>query len=482
MSLHTPQLPRLRNYIGKSFQSCQETDLAILNPSDGKVLGFQASSTREAMNEALTFAERCHKSKVWFALGAQRADYLLAIAKNIEAHTEELALLEALNTGVLYKQTQQLMRLLPLIFKAAAHQVLAHPDCQILPGKSPIELWHKPWGPALCLAPWNSPAPISAHKIASALAAGAPVILKPSEYTPFSSQRLFEIIAMCDLPAGVIQLLHGSGLEGSYLAADKRIKAVSFTGGLKGGQALSQVCQHAMKPLQLELGGHNPFVILPDANLNESLDGLLAGLTTLNGQWCRAIGRIFVPDTMKQRLIDGFLERLQNFVLGPALDPHSMMGPLIHRQHKQHIQQLILEKQSLGGLLIGLPESDPYSGCYLSPKLITDLNPQLDQSEIFGPVACLHTYRQVDELVPLVNDSPFGLAAYIYGSDTEFMFKLAQDFEVGSTKINCVSMTSLSPEAPRSAWGMSGLGDEGNFETFRFFQGSTVIGSVAKNS
>lgn len=473
-----PNLPKLRNFIAGEFCTAQESDVAILNPSDSSWLAYQAGCSSIELERAVQVAEKCHKSATWSARGEGRAEVLLAIADSLQAHTEELAQIEALNTGVVIKQTRFLMKLLPFIFKAAAEQVLRHPDKQVLAEKGPVELWHKPWGPAVCLAPWNSPAPIGAHKLASALAAGAPVILKPSEFTPFTTQRLFELIASCGLPAGAVQLVHGTSREGAQLVSDSRIKAVSFTGGLQGGKKIAEVCARELKPVQLELGGHNPFVVLPDAPLEDVLDGIMAGLTTLNGQWCRAIGRIFVHESMQQDVLDGFVQRLQQLHVGPALAEYSMMGPLIHRQHKNHLQRAILDYQSQGARVVGGPLADGDEGCYFRPKLITNLDRALDRFEIFGPVATFHTYQRKEDLIPFVNDSLFGLAAYIYGSDHEFMYKMAREFNVGSTKINGVTITSLSPDAPRAAWAWSGVGEEGNFETFRFFQGSRVIGAL----
>ena len=472
--------PVLRNYIGNEFVEPLWREQSLVNPSDGAVLGQQAGSTNEAIQAALRCAEACHKSGDWFSLGKGRADVLMKIADQVSLHVDELALLEALSSGVILRQTKSLIGLLPLIFRAAAAQLLQHPDCEKLGTSQAIQVWRKPWGPALCLAPWNSPAPIGAHKLASALAAGAPAILKPSEFTPFTSQRLFEIIASCGLPRGAAQLVHGAGLEGATLAADRRIKAVSFTGGLKSGQAVGQICMQQLKPVQLELGGHNPFIILPDADLKRVIDGLVAGLTTLNGQWCRAIGRIFVPTAMKATVIDAFLHRVESLRITAATDPAADMGPLVSRQHLDHVHATIGRLESLGAKRHRSTTVLPGAGTFFAPELLSELSLEADDTEIFGPVAVVHSYDDVQGLSDRVNDTKFGLAAYIYGSDEGLMYKLAQSLDVGSTKLNGVTMTSLSPNAPRAAWGVSGLGEEGAFETFRFFQGSSVIGKVSQ--
>jgi phenylacetaldehyde dehydrogenase len=470
--------PALRHFIGNEFREAETRPQVLFNPSDQSPLGNQAGASPRDIDAALRCAESCHRSGDWSGLGAKRADFLDQIASRLEPEVDALALLESANTGVVLSHTRMLLGLLPAIFRGAAEQVRRHPDRELLDARRPVELWHKPWGPALCLAPWNSPAPIGAHKLASALAAGAPAILKPSEFTPFTTQRLFEIIAASGLPAGAAQLVHGAGAEGARLAADPRIKAVSFTGGLRSGRAVAGLCAQDLKPVQLELGGHNPLVVLPDAKLEAVLDGLVTGLTTLNGQWCRAVGRVFVPTAMRDALISGFLRRIEQLVIGPATALGSQMGPLVHREHKSHLLDILATMERLGATRHSLVSSYERDSCFFLPELVSGLKLEDDHTEIFGPVAVVHAYDRLEDLTATVNDSPFGLAAYIYGSDQERMLRMARELNFGSTKLNGVSLTSLSPHAPRSAWGISGLGEEGSFETFRFFQGSCVLGSV----
>ncbi len=474
----TYKIPQLCNFIDGAFEASEGRGVSLVNPSDQSRLGEQQGSSPAALERALAAAARCHRRSDWYSLGARRAIYLLAIADAVEQHRDEFAYLDALNTGVVITQTQFLSRLLPFIFRGVAQQLLEHPDCQ--PINERIEQWHKPWGPAVCLAPWNSPSPIGSHKLAAALAAGAPVILKASEWTPYSAQRLFELIASCDLPAGAVQLVHGAAAEGAQLVADPRVKAVSFTGGYRGGQAVAAACLPQLKPLQLELGGHNPFIVLPDADENQVGRGLLEGMTRLNGQWCRAIGRIFLPRARAEAITGDLLERLARLKIGSALDATSELGPLIHHQHKNHIEHVLLDLEARGARVQRAHrlEDIPQEGAYFGPTLVSSLSPNEDREEIFGPVAVVHSYDHLDEVEDWVQASPYGLAAYVYGRDEASCYSLARRLEVGSTKINGVSITSLSPKAPRSAWGISGLGEEGDFESFRFFQGSTLIGTL----
>ena len=474
-------LPRLRNFIGGEFADPELSDTPLINPSDQSLLGYQARTSALALEAALDCATRCHESRVWYSMGEKRAEVLRDMALRLESQVEQLAQIESATTGVVITQTRFLIGLIPAIFRGAAQALLRHPDCVVSGSGRGTEVWHKPWGPALCITPWNSPAPLAAHKIASALAAGAPVIIKPSECTPFSTQLLIDTIAAVDLPAGTLQLVHGAREEGSHLVGDKRIKSISFTGGEEGGQAIAAASAKLCRPLQLELGGHNPFIILPDADREATFRCLRAGLTTLNGQWCRAVGQIFVPETMLEDIIGGFDEFNSSLAMGPAVNEASAMGPLVHAGHKVRIVKKIEQLESLGAKrCLSLPRLGREDGCFQAPQILRGLSLSDDTGEIFGPVATIHSFSRVDELVRQINRSGLALSAYLCGSDMDFMYKVVRGLDVGSAKINGVTLTSLSPEAPRAAWGQSGLGDEGTFETFRFFQGASVLGVVSQ--
>lgn len=463
---------KLRHYVGDAWHEATSTHIAIVDPSFEQLLAFQARADDAILEQALSAAHACHQSGELLLLGAKRADLLHKMADKLAPLTEELAALEATNTGVVLRQTRRLATLVPMIFRAAANALLSNPDMVKLAPQ--VELWHKARGPAIALAPWNAPLPIGMHKLASAMAAGAPVILKPSERTPLSTQRVFAALSELDLPRGAIQLLHGGPREAQLLVRDRRSKTVSFTGGYQGGMAVAEAAVPLMKPVQLELGGHNPLIILPDADLEQAIDGLITGLTTLNGQWCRAVGQVFVPEAMARDLLDLFAAKLKDLCIGPSMHEASAMGPLAFAEHKQHLTAKMQNLRAKGAVAYSLNEPD--LGNYLAPTLLGNVPLEEDFEELFGPVAIVHTYTSEHALMAALRQSRYGLAAYIYGHDPERCVSLARQLEVGSIKINQVSLTALCADAPRSAWGISGLRDEGNLETMRFFQGSSVLG------
>jgi phenylacetaldehyde dehydrogenase len=234
------------------------------------------------------------------------------------------------------------------------------------------------------------------------------------------------------------------------------------------------------KPLQLELGGNNAMIVLDDADLDLAAAGVVAGLTTLNGQWCRALGRLLLHEEIANALLERVLPQLSTVRIGPALDENSDMGPLIHDGHRRVMQSALLEYAKLGGRVhqtTPLPQTD---GCYFAPTLITGIAPELTLEELFGPVATVHTFANDREAVALANGTPYGLGGYVFGRNEARALAVARQLRTGGVKINGVSLMSLNPLAPRPAWGLSGLGVEGTRETFDFFCGTSVVGVAAR--
>ena len=301
------------------------------------------------------------------------------------------------------------------------------------------------------------------------------MLFKPSEWAPLSGQLITRAVSQLDLPTGIFQLVHGDGMTGSALAGDPRVAAVSFTGGLNAGRAVAASCAHQVKPAQLELGGNNPLIVMQDADLATTVDGILAALTTLNGQWCRALGRLIVHESMADDVLETTLHRLSTLRIHDSTHEDTEMGPMVHRGHRDQIVEAIDAYESRGGTAHRAGELPDLDGWFIQPTLVTGLNAPDALSEIFGPVATVHTFASVEEAVNLANLAPYGLAAYVFGKHKR-AFGVAQELETGMVKVNSVTLFSPHPDAPRPAWKLSGMGEEGTRETFEFFRGSRVIG------
>jgi phenylacetaldehyde dehydrogenase len=301
------------------------------------------------------------------------------------------------------------------------------------------------------------------------------VILKPSDFAPHGCTALAEATLAAGLPAGVFQLLHGAAAVGRALVEDPRIRAVSFTGGLQGGRSVALACMRQMKVVQLELGGNNPLVVLDDADLDAAADGVVAALTTLNGQWCRALGRLLVARARLAPLVERVAARLAQLRLGDSRDPVSQMGPLVHHHHRERIQAALDALARRGGRALAPTPLPSLPGCFVAPTLVSGVPPDAATDEIFGPVATVHAFDDDAEALALANGTPFGLAAYVFGAEPHAL-AVGRRIEAGVVKINGVTLFGLHPDAPRPAWGLSGLVDEGVEATFEHFRGGRVVG------
>ena len=425
-----------------------------------------------------------HETEGWTSFPvARRAEILDEIGTALEAEVPRIAALEAFATGVPVTQTSIVGVIVPGAFHLAAEMLRSGVLAQTQDGPTgnPVEVHRLPLGPAVCLVPWNAPAPMAAHKIASSLAAGAPTILKPSEFAPYGTTELARVVDRVltrnGVPAGTFQLLQGGAAVGGRLVTDPRTRAVSFTGGLVAGRQIAAACAEGFTALQLELGGNNPLVVLPDADPDVAARAAADLLTTLNGQWCRALGRLVVPAAMADDLVARVLDRLAGLQAGDPLDPATQLGPMVHSRHLGRVRSEIAERLATHPDAAAHASTTlPADGTFLAPTLLTGVPSEAALHEVFGPVATVHPYETEVEALALANATPYGLEGYVVGTDTDAALAFARRVRAGEVKVNGSSIMSLHLMTPRPAWGWSGMGEEGTVETIRVFTGARVVG------
>ncbi|GAA0467760.1 aldehyde dehydrogenase [Actinoplanes capillaceus] len=444
------------------------------NPATGEVTGPALGSSPTEVDEALAAADALG---AWTAPAGERATVCESIAAAVAAAAPEIVALESRATGVPIRQTTGLGMILGGAFALAAGQLRAGILTSTATREDGREVLVErlPWGPAACLVPWNAPAPMASHKVANALAAGCPAILKPSEYAPYGTERLAEVIdaalRAAGTPPALFQLLHGGAEVGARIVSDPRIRAVSFTGGLGGGRAVAAACAYDIKPVQLELGGNNALIALPDADEDAVARAAADLLTTLNGQWCRALGRLIVPAGREEAIASLVMARINDLRTGDPSDEATDYGPLIHSGHRATV---VKARDDLGGTLFESSLTGP--GNTLAPALVVGADPARTTGEIFGPVAAVHGYSSIDEAVALANGTRYGLEGYVFGTDEEAALAVAKRVRAGEVKVNGSSIMSLHLFTPRPAWGISGYSEEGTAETLRFFTNPRVVG------
>jgi betaine-aldehyde dehydrogenase len=319
-----------------------------------------------------------------------------------------------------------------------------------------------PVGVVGLIVPWNFPMVTTAWKLAPALAAGCTVVLKPSELTPLAEIALFELLQQAGLPDGVVNLVSGGGETGAALASHPGIAKLSFTGSNKTGQAVMHRAADRMARVSLELGGKSALVVLDDADLPQAVELAVAGAYFNAGQMCSATSRILVQQSLYPAFVAAMQQAVQAIRVGGPDEAEAGMGPLISHAQQQRVIGFIHRGVAEGGRLLcdGRPLAERRAGCFVGPTLFVDLpgDSLLWREEIFGPVACIRSFRDDAEAIRLANDSDYGLVATVVGRDAARSRQLAEQLDVGMIWLGTPQLIF-----PQTAWGgfkRSGIGRE----------------------
>lgn len=472
-------MDQLQNYIADEWAECATVgDAWNLDPNTREPVHRLVTTAPEALERALRHAERSHDVGRWDEESRrERAAVLERVATNLEARLEEIARTDALTSGTPIGVTRAVAAFLPHRIRSAAADLVRIPRVTSLEaGGRDVRLHKVPWGPAAILTPWNGPSFIPAAKVVSAIAAGCPVILKPSEHAPRSAQLVVECFVEAGLPTGALQLVHGTGDVGAALTSDPRIKVVSFTGGPGAGRAIARAGAEDFKVLQLELGGNNPVIVLDDADLDVTADGILEGMTKLNGQWCEGPGKVFVPRALVEPLVDALVERIAKLVVGHSLDEDSQVGPISNAPHFATLQGRVEGLRDLGATVHAPARLPDLPGFFLSPTVAVGADPERATAELFGPVVSVHEVESAEEALRIANAHPSGLDAYVFGGDTDRAIEVGSRIVAGEVRVNGAKLADLGDDSAQSFWGPSGIGGHGPAESVRVFCGDRVVG------
>lgn len=418
-------------------------ELRNLNPSDtGDLIGVYACADR-AQTHAAIAAARSALGR-WQAVGIQeRHDLLDRIGTEILARREELGRLLSREEGKTLPEGVAEVARAGMIFKFFAGEALRLGG-ERLPSVRPgveVEVSREPVGVAAVITPWNFPMAIPAWKIAPALACGNCVVFKPAALVPGSAWALTEIISRSGLPAGVFNLVMGSGAEvGETLVQSPGVDALSFTGSDKVGRALAPRLVARGARVQLEMGGKNPLVVLDDADLEVAVHCAVQGAFYSTGQRCTASSRLIVTEGIHDRFVQRLMERMQALRVDDALKPGTDIGPVVSQaQLDQDLDYLRLGREEGARLLCGgeLPRRET-PGYYLAPALFTETrnNMRINREEIFGPIAAVIRVRDYEEALATANDTPFGLTSGIVTTSLKHASDFKRRAQAGLVMVN----------------------------------------------
>src|SRR5688572_4707782 len=460
-------------FIGGKWQPAKSGEtFKVVDPATAAVFANVASGGEADIDAAVQAARKAFDSGPWPAMPpAQRARLLLKLADAIEAHADEIALLETLDNGMPYRLAK-----FGGVF-GAAESLRYHAGWATKIAGSTVNLsfpgeWHaytlrEPVGVVGQIVPWNFPFVMGVAKIAAALCVGCTVVLKPAEQTPLSTVKLGELIAEVGFPEGVINIVTGFGeTAGRALVAHPEVNKIAFTGSTSVGKEILRACAGNLKRVTLELGGKSPVVIFPDANLEPATEIAARGIFMNSGQVCAAGSRLFVHEKVFDRVVEGVAERARKLRLGPGSEPTTEIGPVVSAEQRDRVLGYIESGKSDGAKVVaggGTIESDGY---YVQPTVLTDTtaNMKVVREEIFGPVLCAMSFKDedLDAIARMANDTEYGLAASIWTQNISAAHKLAKKIRAGSVRINTAG--TVDPAMPLGGYKQSGWGRENGRE------------------
>ena len=437
--------------------------LEVTNPADGSVIGKIPNLGPADVKAAIDAASAAFRT--WRkTTAAERADVLDRWYREILACKHELA------TVLMLEQGKPLAEALGEIqisadyvrwFAEEARRVAGEVIASPWPGQQLLVL-KQPVGVCAAITPWNFPSSMVTRKLAPALAAGCTVVLKPAETTPFSALALGVLAERAGVPAGVINIVTGDAAPiGETLCADPVVRKISFTGSTHVGRLIAAQCAPTIKRLSLELGGNAPFIVFEDADIEAAVQGLMISKFRNTGQTCVCANRVYVHSGIYDAFAQGLAEAVDKLIVGNGHVEGVTQGPLINDRALSKVEEYVQDALDHGGTILrgGRPHSA--GGTFYEPTIITNVSrrARMAREEIFGPVAPLYRFESEAELLEMVNDTEFGLAAYVYTQSQPRMLRMMESIECGMVAINSGLMTTVS--APFGGVKQSGLGREG---------------------
>ncbi|WP_371661854.1 aldehyde dehydrogenase [Streptomyces sp. NBC_00280] len=438
---------------------------SLINPATEEPFGRVALAASADVDAAVRAARTAFDEGPWPQLSLkERADYMLALADEIEQHTDAIAEVVMAETGLAVGAA----RGNPLAFAGLLRYYAGFADTaelhEVRTGLSGVtaRIEKRPVGVVAAIVPWNAPLGLAAFKLPAALLAGCTIIMKPSDFSPLSAGYIADAALEVGLPAGVINILTAGPEQSQELVSHPGVDKVTFTGSTGVGRKIAAAAALTLKQVTLELGGKSPALILPDADLERLVATLPINVCNNNGAACALPSRLIVPESRKDEIVGALAEAFAGVKVGDPHDPDTMVGPMINKAHYDKVLGFFETARQEGGTIaVGGGRAPGFDkGYYLSPTIITDVSPdsRVAQEEIFGPVTTVLTYRDEAEAIRLANHTEFGLNAAVYGADEQHALEVARKIRSGTVSIN--NGLTLDLAVPFGGVKQSGYGRE----------------------
>ncbi|MBK4987143.1 aldehyde dehydrogenase family protein [Pseudomonas sp. S36] len=453
---------------GQAISEAGAERFDVFNPSTGEVLTQVAQASPALVEHAVQAAHGAFVNSWGSTTPYLRGVALNRLADLIEANGEELAQLESLSSGKSIHLTRHLEVPQSVVFlryfagwATKIHGQTMTPSLPSMQGEQYAAFTRREAvGVVAGITPWNFSLMIGIWKIASALTCGCTIVLKPSEFTPLSLLRVAQLALEAGVPPGALNIVNGSGRIGQQLIGHPGVAKVSFTGSVPTGVAVGKAALSAnLTRVTLELGGKNPAAFLADVDVDQAVEGILQTAYVHQGQVCAAPERLYIHSSKVDAICAELAQRLGAMKVGGALDESAQFGPLANKAHHDKIVGFFAQANARGQVLCG-GKPLPGPGYFVEPTLLraTDAQDPFLHEETFGPIVTVLPFDDEDDLVRMMNDSPFGLGASVWTNDLAKAMRLIPRIEAGTVWVNM--HTFLDPSVPFGGVKGSGIGRE----------------------
>lgn len=464
--LKDPGLFKEEAFINGTWVKSSDT-FAVTNPATGEEIAQVSNLGTKDAELAIQAAESAFQG--WKNKTAkERANVMRKWFDLIIQHTQDLATLMTLEQGKpLVEATGE------VAYGASFIEWFAE-EAKRVAGSIPSTTWSdkrlivmkQPIGVCVAITPWNFPIAMITRKIAPAMAAGCTIVIKPAELTPLSALALAELAQRAGVPAGVINILTADANQsiaiGKTLCASPTVRHLSFTGSTEVGRILMAQCAPTVKKLALELGGHAPFIVFEDADIDAAVAGAMASKYRNSGQTCVCANRFYVHKNVLEQFVEKFSKAIQVIKVGNGMEAGITQGPLIEQAALEKVERHVADAISKGANLVSGGKRSSLGGTFYEPTILSNVTNDMliTYEETFGPVAPIMAFESDEEAIRLANNSQFGLASYFYSRDIGRIWKAAEALEYGIVGVN--SGIISNEVGPFGGVKQSGLGREGS--------------------
>ncbi len=459
---------------GEKVESSNGETFQTINPATGEVVATVAKASQEDAERAVQAAREAFDFGKWKQYPVnRRAQVLNKIAAIMRSRFNEIVELEMLDTGKSLGTAQGQVNQAIEDFEFYAGAIVGHRGAvNNMPGQFHNYTEKEPVGVCAQIVPWNYPLMMAAWKIAPAIAVGCSVIVKPASLTPLTAIVLGEICLEAGVPAGVVNIIPGSGKDvGNYLVEHQQVDKVAFTGSTPVGKGIMEKASQTLKRVTLELGGKSPNLIFEDADIDAAVDGSLYGIFYNSGQSCEARSRLYVHKDIYNEFLEKFVAKTKAIKLGDPFDKGTHMGAIIDQDQLNTIDGYVKSAIEEGATILTGGKVAAVEGFENGfwPTIITDVTQSMKvvREEIFGPVVVVMPFSDEKEAIRLANDSEFGLGSAIWSKDGARATRVANQIQAGIVMVNCPF--SAMPGTPFGGYKQSGFGRELCIETLDLY-------------